>query len=156
MLMNNVVLEPSPEEFMQVDHVVIARSGVYLIETKAWEGAVLCRQDSWMRKDGNRWVKCQSPTRQSDRHARLFLAWLRGVLGRHPSFEWLHPLILFSRVNWLRAGESSVPVFRSPIWMSLYIRKQLKAHAVTEEEVDLIVDGILSAKPLSAQSGEGS
>jgi hypothetical protein len=155
-LVNDVVLETSPEEFIQVDHVVVAKSGVYLVETKAWEGAVLCRQDSWMRKDGNRWVKCQSPIRQIDRHVRLFLAWLRGVLGRHLAGEWVHPLILFSRVDWLRAEESSVPVFRSPISMSMHIRKQLKMHALTGEEVDLIVASILSAKPLSAQPGEGS
>jgi len=155
-LINDVVLETSPEEFIQVDHMVVAKSGVYLIETKAWEGAVLCRRDSWMRKNGDRWVRCQSPTRQSDRHARLFLAWVGGVLGRQPPGEWVHALILFSRVNWLRAEESSVPVFRSPIWMSVYIRKQLKEHALTGEEVDLIVAAILSAKPLSAQPGEGS
>jgi hypothetical protein len=148
-LLNDVVLETSPEEFIQVDHVVVGGSGVYLIETKAWEGAVLCHGDSWKRKDGDRWVRCQSPTRQNERHARLFRAWLGGVLQGPISGDYVHPLVLFTRLNWLRAEDSSMPVFQSPFWMSLYIRKDRKKPSLTREDVERIVDSVLRAKPLS-------
>jgi hypothetical protein len=57
-LMNDVVLEPRPDVFIQLDHVLIGPPGAYLVETKAWRGAFLAVKDIWRRKQGNRWVKC--------------------------------------------------------------------------------------------------
>ena len=42
-LINDVVLEVEPDEFIQVDHVVVAPAGVFLIETKAWQGGPMAR-----------------------------------------------------------------------------------------------------------------
>lgn len=51
-LVNDVVLEPEPEEFAQIDHVVIGPPGIYLVETKAWDGALMGYRDRWKRKQG--------------------------------------------------------------------------------------------------------
>jgi len=37
-LMNDVTLEPEPEVFAQTDHIVIGPPGMFVIETKAWDG----------------------------------------------------------------------------------------------------------------------
>lgn len=70
-LINDVVLEPSPEDFIQVDHVLLGPPGIFLIETKAWEGAFQGYKDQWKRKQGNTWVRCNSPTQQNKRHVRF-------------------------------------------------------------------------------------
>ncbi|MCL4426163.1 MAG: NERD domain-containing protein [Firmicutes bacterium] len=96
-LINDVVLEPEPQEFIQIDHVLIGSPGVYLIETKAWEGAFLGYKDVWKRKDGSSWVGCESPTRQNQRHELLFAKWAAGI-AKVPfdSKEWLFPIVLFT------------------------------------------------------------
>lgn len=70
-VINDVVLEPEPEEFVQIDHVLVGPPGVFLVETKAWEGAFLGYKDTWKQKDGNKWVRCESPTKQNLRHKRV-------------------------------------------------------------------------------------
>ena len=76
-LINDVVLEPEAEEFIQVDHILVGPPGIFLIETKAWDGAFLGFKDNWKRKDSSGWVRCESPTRQNQRHRRLFKKWLQ-------------------------------------------------------------------------------
>lgn len=50
MLVNDV-LEPEPEEFIQVDRVAVGPPGIYLVETKAWEGALMGYKDRLGRID---------------------------------------------------------------------------------------------------------
>ncbi|NLK52529.1 MAG: hypothetical protein GX295_08815 [Syntrophomonadaceae bacterium] len=38
-LMNDVIVEPEPEVFAQTDHILIGPSGLFIIETKAWQGS---------------------------------------------------------------------------------------------------------------------
>ncbi|MEW6447216.1 MAG: nuclease-related domain-containing protein [Bacillota bacterium] len=117
-LVNDVVLEPKPDEFIQVDHILIGPPGVYLIETKAWEGAFSGYKDNWRRKEGSSWVRCESPTKQNKRHVRLFKEWLEGNLGGAlpPNVEqWLFPAVLFTRAKWLKVEECSMPVFDSGV-----------------------------------------
>lgn len=75
-LINDVVLEVEPDEFIQVDHVVVAPAGVFLIETEAWQGAFVCYGGTWRRKTGRSWERCdKSPTWQNKRHQELFRRW---------------------------------------------------------------------------------
>lgn len=43
-MINDLVLEPMPDEFIQLDHLVIGPPGIFLVETKAWEGTFLAAQ----------------------------------------------------------------------------------------------------------------
>jgi hypothetical protein len=64
-VINDAVIEPEPDEFAQIDHVLIGPPGIFLVETKAWKGAFLGYRDVWKRKEGNSWVRCESPTTQN-------------------------------------------------------------------------------------------
>lgn len=75
--MDDVVIEPKPEKFAQIDHVLIGPPGVCLVETKNWDGAFKAYRDRWWRKDGNRWVDCGSPIKQNTEHLKLFAEWTR-------------------------------------------------------------------------------
>ncbi len=104
-LLNDVVLEPEQDEFAQIDHVLVGPPGVFLIETKAWDGAFTGYRDNWKRKQGSGWVRCSSPTKQNKRHADLFGNWLAGgftgALPADPSV-WIIPLVVFTRAKWLK------------------------------------------------------
>lgn len=146
-LINDVVLEPGLEDFIQVDHVVVGPSGVHLVETKAWEGAFLCHGDDWKRKDRKRWVRCPSPTRQSIRHVRLFGIWLSEHVSDLPPAVPVRPLILFTRSSWLKANNSPVPVYENGLRMAWDIRKDSGAQILGQEDINRIVEAIVKAEP---------
>lgn len=138
-LINDVVLEPRPDEFCQTDHIVIGPPGVFVIETKAWEGAFHGHKDRWKRKQGNRWVSCHSPTKQNLRHARLIKEWLTDIcrLELPESEGWIKPLVVFTGAQWLKVNECSMPVFNGALELALYIRLQ-KERCLTPQQIESI------------------
>ncbi len=153
-LVNDVVLEPKPEEFIQLDHVLIGPPGIYLIETKAWEGAFTGYKDNWRRKEGGSWVRCESPTKQNQRHRRLFKHWLENTLGDGIPGEieaWLFPVVLFTRAKWLRVEECSMPVFESGMALAWHIRRQGKNTVLRQEQLEAIAGALVRVVPLSGQ-----
>ena len=146
--MNDMVLEVDVDEFIQVDHVVIAPSGVFLVETKAWQGAFLCNKGTWRRKQGNSWVRCKSPTAQNRRHRDLFVRWARREIADLPAGDWVYPLILFTAASWLKVNNGEMPVFDSCPSLAWHIRKESAGTALTGGVRKRIVDSILSAKPI--------
>lgn len=151
-LVNDVVLEPEPEEFAQIDHVLVGPPGIYLIETKAWDGALMGYKDRWKRKHGGSWVPCESPTKQNLRHKRLFAKWLRATsipLSADPE-ELVHPVVLFTRCRWLKAEECSMPVFDSCTALAFYLRRQGKDRILSAEQVDAVAAAMTEARPWEA------
>lgn len=151
-LVNDVVLEPEPEEFIQIDHVLIGPPGIFLVETKAWEGAFLGFKDHWKRKEGNKWVRCESPTKQNLRHLRLFKKWLYENFNYlSPDMEeTIYPVVLFTRAKWLKANECSMPVFNSPIALAWHIRRQGKIFVYPPALVERVAEKIVNALPCHA------
>jgi len=147
-VIHDAVLEPEPEEFIQIDHLLVGPSGVCLVETKSWEGAFLCRGDRWLRKDGGRWVPCKSPTAQSLRHARLFRRWVATTLAdRVPAGEWVRPVILLTGTSWLRVEGSSVPVFESGAALAWHLRGQTRDAILTPAQVNMVAEAVANAGP---------
>jgi hypothetical protein len=152
-LVNDVVLEPKPDEFIQIDHVLVGPLGVFLIETKAWEGAFTAYKDNWKRKEGSRWVPCDSPTKQNVRHLRLFRVWLEDVLPDLKSVlpqDGITPLVLLLRAKWLRVKDCSMQVFQSTLDLHTYLRR--RPRLLTDDQVTLIADTLTRAKPLGRQT----
>jgi len=50
-----------------IDHVVLAPGGVFVLETKNWSGNITCHGDEWQRMNKNKFS--QSPSRQVKRNA---------------------------------------------------------------------------------------
>lgn len=144
-LMNDVIVEPEPEVFAQTDHVLIGPPGLFIIETKAWQGAFSGYKDYWKRKEGNQWVKCESPTKQNQRHVRLIRKWLEGtglVKINELTEGWIQPAVVFTNASWLKVTECSMPVFDGPLQLLGYLRQQ-KARILPPEQIDKIA-GLLA------------
>ncbi|MCL6451739.1 MAG: NERD domain-containing protein [Acetobacteraceae bacterium] len=154
---NDAVLEPRPEEFIQIDHLLIGPPGVYLVETKAWAGAIKCYRGVWKRREGGSWVPSPSPTRQNLRHAHLFRAWLDAALhGRLPPGTLVHPVLLFTRAEWLRVEEGPMPVFDSGLALAWHLRSQSRHVVLNPEQVDLIAEAVASARPWTPSEAPAS
>lgn len=142
------MLEPAPDEFIQVDHVLIGPPGIYLIETKAWKGAFSGYRDKWKRKQGNSWVFCKSPTKQNQRHEKPFKKWLVNNVDTslHDGVEKLvFPIVLFTSAKWLKAQECYMPVFESGLALSWHLRCQTKNMILKQDQIDAIGKKIISA-----------
>jgi len=63
-LMNDLYLQGDGGD---IDHVVLAPGGVFVLETKNWSGSITCRGDEWQRVDKGNFS--QSPSRQVKRNA---------------------------------------------------------------------------------------
>ena len=139
-LMNDVTIEPEPEVFAQTDHIVIGPPGMFVIETKAWDGAFTGYKDRWKRKEGNKWIPCHSPTKQNLRHVILIRKWLNqtGIFKiTFPTEKWIHPIVVFTRASWLKTTDCSMPVFDSALSLALYLRNQ-KENYLNAEQVEKI------------------
>ncbi len=139
-LMNDVVVEPEPEVFAQTDHIAIGPPGVFVIETKAWDGAFSGYKDRWKRKEGNKWVSCHSPTRQNLRHVKLIRKWLEqtGMFNlSFPPEEWIKPIVVFTRASWLKTTDCSMPVLDGALGLAFYLRKQ-KEVCLNAEQIEKI------------------
>lgn len=135
-LMNDVTLEPEPEVFSQTDHVVIGPPGMFVIETKAWDGAFTGYKDRWKRKEGNKWVSCHSPTRQNLRHVKLIRQWFSqtGIFNvTFPTEQWIHPIVVFTRASWLKTTDCSMPVIDSALSLALHLRNQKERYLDAEQ-----------------------
>lgn len=78
-LMRNLTL-PTRDGSTQIDHVVVSRHGVFVIETKNYGGWIFGKADDkmWTQKFPGRSSAFQNPLRQNDKHVRT-LAELTGL-----------------------------------------------------------------------------
>ncbi|MZP30417.1 hypothetical protein GTO91_11905 [Heliobacterium undosum] len=140
-VMNDVVVEPDPEVFAQNDHIVVGPQGLFVIETKAWEGSYLAHKDQWKRREGKNWVKCDSPTQQNWRHAQRVGKWLQDTRLMnipHPMSEWVRPVVVFTCAKWLKANDCSMPVTQGTGELLAYIRL-FEKELLTPTQVEKIV-----------------
>lgn len=155
-IFNDVFLQPAPNQFAQIDHVLIGPPGIFIVETKAWKGAFLGNRDQWQRKDAaGQWVKCSSPTMQNLRHAKLFRQWISPVLPfpQPTNIElWVVPVVVMTRTQWLRTHECSMSVCWGMSQLMEYLAARPKRF-LTSEQVDQLAQLIANPpQPSPTQS----
>ncbi len=114
-----------------IDHVVLAPNGVFVLETKNWRGSISCNDDEWQR-NGKR---TPSPSRQVKRNAtkvkriidtsanlRLSGIWVKGIVvftNRHANFHLNSPTVpslkLEQLPNFLTTHKSKHQLSRSEL-----------------------------------------
>lgn len=148
---HNVVVEPQPNEFAQIDLLLVSTAGMFLVETKAWRGSYKGYRDSWQQREGKSWCKVSSPTGQVQRQSRLLASWLeqQRSLALPATFTSLMtPLVVFTQPQWLRVNQCSVTVFEGtrPLIQFLQARP---SDALTPRQVETVCDFIIrSPTPL--------
>ncbi len=147
-LMDDVILEPEKDEFIQIDHLVISNNGIFILETKNWKGAFLGSRKGWKRKEGGRWVKCKSPTTQNERHERLFRVWLKDNFpDEYEKIEkFIYPLVVMKGTDWVKTDGTTMPVVLGGIEAAVYINRT-EGGNIPDDLINRIVERIKYAKP---------
>lgn len=134
------ILEPYPNWFTQIDHVLIGPPGIFLVETKAWSGSYFVQGDKWKRKDGHCWVNCSSPTRQADYHRNMWLLWMQ----QHVSGDFyrkiiplIHSVIVLTNIEWIKAKATPVPILTGTRCLINYLLSQ-KQIGLQASEIETI------------------
>ncbi len=145
---DDVVLEPEKDEFIQLDHIVIAPQGIFVIETKTWDGVIFASDNAWRLKQGEHWVKIENPVKQNERHVRLFKKWLKDTF---PDKDFLqniiYPVVVLKKTSWFKAHESvKMPVVMGGLELVGYI-KSIKGAFISDELGKEICEKIEFAEP---------
>lgn len=150
-LMNDIVIQTGPAEFAQIDHLALGPGGLFLVETKNWQGALLVKGDDWFRKSGRGWTRVQSPTRQHRRHKDVLLKWLKGK-GFPVSEEAVHAVVLIRGASWLKAEDATMPIFEGTFSLAWHIRQSGKKGPGLSQDLALtIAQSLQEAEPSLAQ-----
>jgi len=113
-VLSSVVLKVSPYSTIEIDHIVLSRSGIYLIEEKNWRGIYYCGPDMWYIKTGhNMFRPVKSPVVQHERHYRLFIKWLvKNGFGEFANF--VKPVLFLNKMNIFHTEYITMSFYRFP------------------------------------------
>ena len=137
-LIKNVTL-PTADGTTQIDHIIVSRYGVFVVETKNMKGWIFgnARQRYWTQKIFKHSQKFQNPLHQNYKHVKT----LQSLLGLGD--QQIHSVVVF-------VGEGT---FKTPMPENVthgrgYIRF-IKSHTeerLSETEVQTIIDTIQSGR----------
>jgi hypothetical protein len=103
----------TPDGGGDIDHIVLAPNGIFVLETKNWSGKISCNLDEWQRtgKPGY----SASPSRQVKRNA----ARIQRLIGEVPVLRglgvWVEGVVVFAnRHAALHLNSPTVPVVKLP------------------------------------------
>lgn len=137
-LFNDVALEVFPNEFIQIDHLILSRWGIHIVETKNWKGYFNTLTGGWT---GTGSLK--DPVDQMKRIRRLFSEWLNSN-GFNVSNQFITDHIL------LYDGKIGMNDNPNVVTSSLKAVKKIvnDGQNISKEELDKLVKAIKHAKPL--------
>lgn len=136
--LHNVTL-PTTDGSTQIDHIIVSRFGVFVVETKHMKGWIFGteRQAEWTQKIYRKSFRFQNPLRQNYKHLKT----LEAVLDI-PT-EHLYSLVVFVGDN--RFKTQMPPNVTRGLGYISYIRS-FRAVVFSEEQVQQIVQQIISAR----------
>ena len=127
-LLPDVLLSADGDRLSQIDLVGVGPPGLFVVEVKRWTGAIRATGDRWVRKEGARWISCESPTRQNTAHVRNIRAWWQAVeLDNLVGPILVQPVVVVLETAWLRVSTPTMPVFDRPSAVARYLQRPLTA-----------------------------
>ncbi len=127
-----------------IDHVVLAPNGVFVLETKNWNGSITCNGDEWHRSGKKDFSA--SPSRQVKRNA----ARVKRIIDDSPSLRmmgvWVEGIVVFTnRHATLHVNNPTVPVLKLP-QLSDFIENRGGAGRFSREQLEVIGKEIAKQK----------
>lgn len=149
-IINDVVIEIDNNEFIQLDHIIISENGIFLIETKNWNGAYQGYKDKWKVKGSTGWRECKSPTSQHKRHEVLFKKWFKNKIGNAQLLNAINSVVVIN-ASWVRASNCSVEVAAGTFELIDYIEK-FQRKIIEKDLINKIIEEIINAKPYGMET----
>ena len=82
--------------FGNIDHVILAPNGIFVIETKNNNGTITCHGDDWSRQSGG---KIGNPSKQAKRNARIIFDIIVSLEKFKSCGLWVVPIVVFSNYD---------------------------------------------------------
>ena len=106
-LINDVYLHDGGGD---IDHIVLAPNGVFVLETKNWSGKITCNGDEWQRPSKH---NMGSPSRQAKRNA----AKIKHIIDSSPTLRslsiWVEGLVVFTNNHAsLNINNPTIPILK--------------------------------------------
>jgi len=137
-LIKDVTL-PTEDGTTQIDHVIISRFGVFVLETKNMKGWIFGspNQNQWTQQIYKHRNKFQNPIRQNYKHTKT----LEAALGINPNY-------VFSVIVFIGDSKfkTAMPDYVTYAGGCVSYIKSKQAPVFTDSEVNAIIDGIESGK----------
>ncbi|SHM79243.1 hypothetical protein SAMN05660826_01957 [Caldanaerovirga acetigignens] len=95
---------------------------------------------------------CKSPTQQNKYHKIAFTKWLKGLnldVKMIPE-DAIIPVVMMTKCKWLKTKDCSMPIFKSGLELSLYMRTMMKkGERLTCEQIEAGPQAIEEAEPVA-------
>jgi hypothetical protein len=130
-----------------IDHIVLAPNGVFVIETKNYQGEIACFGDKWMRHyRGARYRKnfdLGSPSKQVKHNAFRVKKAIESSEVLKQKRVWVEAVVVFSNENVvLHLNNPTVPVLRSHQLLNYLASRKLN-YSLAPQEVNVLGEHIL-------------
>ncbi|HVN24026.1 MAG TPA: nuclease-related domain-containing protein [Syntrophorhabdales bacterium] len=132
----------------QVDHVVISRHGVFVIETKAYDGWIYGseRSEYWTQVLGNKKTKFYNPVRQNRAHVQA----LRNTLARYGDLPYWS-VVVFGDLCEFKKVDTTTPVIHRRELVD-YLLNCNKDDVLTQGDIRDICQHLVSANIQSKEA----
>jgi hypothetical protein len=146
-LINDITLQ---QTYGNIDHILLGPNGIFAIETKNYNGIIVCDGDEWHRhyenRKGSKDYTITSPSKQANRNAislKNFLSNSAAVINR--SYLYINAILVFTEIDVdLRLKNPTVPVLKlDNIYNFIDSFKTNKLF--TNEELEFIAKMIIDA-----------
>jgi hypothetical protein len=145
-LINDVTL---PSSKGNIDHIILTPKGVFVIETKHWEGNIVCNRDEWHRRYKKGFFSTKefdagSPSKQVKRNAFNLSKLIETRLFHNTYKIWIEGLVVFTNpgVN-LELYEPSVTILRSHELYNYLINLKNTEH-LSDNDIRSIADFVVN------------
>ncbi len=139
-VLHDVMIPGAKMETSQIDHIVISRQGVFVIETKNYSGWIFGSESSkyWTQVQYRKKYQFYNPILQNQGH----VAALRALLDEYPDVPF-HPVVVFTLKAEFKKLDITSPVIRNSALLK-FIR-QPRDQVLTQEQIHSIRQAIREA-----------
>lgn len=115
-LINDVIL---PSSRGNIDHILLTPKGIFAIETKHWNGTIVCNGDEWLRRHqkgffSSKGSEVDSPSRQVKRNAFNLSRIIESEVFHNTFKIWVEGLVVFTHPNvHLELNEPRVTILKA-------------------------------------------
>ncbi len=111
-----------PDAKGNIDHLVVGKGGIFVIETKYFTGKIYCEKDEWYRKQGDDRVFLKSPSLQ----VKSGCVRLKNFIDDRGHFQnlWVQGIVMMANDDCIiESHEETVPILRN-YQIAAFIKKR--------------------------------
>jgi hypothetical protein len=123
-----------------IDNIVLAPKGIFVLETKNWSGTIICQGDTWMRP-GKR-IYNSSPSQQVKRNA----AKINSIIANPTGQVWVEGIVVLTNRNCtVHLNNPTVTVLKLP-QLPQYLTQHGDLRRYSTQELEAIAKAIVAQK----------